>query len=160
MTPGTKTRYEFIGGTSKKFWEIEKPFASQGQWAVRVHFGRIGTEGQNHINVFYSENGANAYYTKKVNEKLGKGYKNVSTIIPTGAQKKDANPILIGTAATKKEKPACEHLQLRKTGAFKWECNACKTHIEFDKPPQRAAHTDAEEVTQARRFIDLSALRG
>lgn len=150
----SKTRYEFIGGTSKKFWEIEEVSESNGQWAVRVHFGRIGTDGQNHINVFYSKAGAQAHYDKKVAEKLGKGYKNVSVIIPT--QKK---PILMGTPAVLKKKE-CEHLQLRKTGEFKWECNACKTHIEFDKPPQKAAHTPAEDATQVRRFIDLSALRG
>lgn len=150
MPQGTKTRYEFIGGTSKKYWEIEEPFApSPGQWAVKVRFGRIGTDGQHHINAFYTAAGAQNYYAKKVAEKLGKGYKT------------SKKPILMGTPAIiKKEKPACEHLLLRKTGTFKWECNSCKTHIEFDKPPQSAAVSDAEEVTQVRRFIDLSALRG
>lgn len=149
MPQGTKTRYEFIGGTSKKYWEIYEPFStSPGQWAVHVHFGRIGTDGQNHINAFYTAAGAQNYYNKKVQEKLGKGYKNVSLIIPTSKP-----------AVVKKPKPSCEHLQLRKTGEFKWECNSCKTHIEFDKL-QKPAVSDAEEVTQVRRFIDLSALRG
>lgn len=148
------TRYEFIGGASKKYWEIQKPVkAASGQHVVRVHFGRIGTDGQTHINAFWSEEGADKYYSKKVQEKLGKGYINVTVQVK--------KPILMGTpAVVKKEKPACEHLQLRKTGEFKWECNACKTHIEFDKPPQKSALTAAEEVTQVRRFIDLSALRG
>lgn len=148
MTP--KARYEFVGGTSNKFWEIEKPNVQQavGTFSVRVRFGRIGTEGQSHINVFYAPQNAEAYYNKKVNEKLAKGYKIVSTNVSS-----------IKTPVAKKEKPACEHLQLRKTGEFKWECNACKTHIEFDKL-QKAAVSPVEEVTQVRRFIDLSALRG
>ena len=141
----SKARYEFVGGTSNKFWEIEKPVCSAG-WVVSVHFGRIGTNGQHHINVFSTPVAAAVYYDKKVSEKIAKGYKHTFPASPVIPQ-------------PKKEKPACEHLQLRKTGEFKWECNACKTHIEFDKL-QKAAASPAEEITQMRRFIDLSALRG
>jgi predicted DNA-binding WGR domain protein len=143
-----KARYEFVGGTSNKFWEIEKPVWSAG-WVVSVHFGRIGTNGQHHINVFSTDTAAAVYYDKKVSEKIAKGYKHKHT-----KHTLTASPVI-----PKKEKPACEHLQLRKTGEFKWECNACKTHIEFDKL-QKAAASPAEEITQMRRFIDLSALRG
>jgi len=180
----SKHYYEYIGGNSKKFWQIEEPFIGSDakSWVVRVHFGRIGTAGQHHYKVFWSPLKAQIYYGQKVDEKLRKGYKYVSLIktkpgdktpidqldqqskmIPP--QKKILKSILVGhdgiivPALPKKKEKECEHLQLRKTGERKWECNSCKTHIEFDKP-QTVATTVVEEVTQVRRYIDLSALRG
>lgn len=154
-----KRRFEFIGGTSKKFWVIQEPLANKaGGWIVNVHFGRIGTEGQTHYNVFWSADNAHSHYQRKIAEKLGKGYKEIvegPTITKAGLA--TAKAIANAINSPKPEK-ACEHLQLRKTGDRKWECNSCKTHIEFDKPQNKI---EVEmEVTQVRRFIDLSALRG
>lgn len=176
----TRERYELIDPkkNAKKFWEITSPEKRIGNgtasWGVRVHFGRIGTNGQTRLKVFWSEWGANRYHGKMIDEKLTKGYKFISQedVTPKG-KPKDVKPMdkwaKIAAAAgpiinppavyipTHKPKPECEHVQLRKTGERKWECNACKTHIEFDKP---TTTTVTLEITQVRRFMDFSALRG
>ncbi len=81
-------RYEFIGGTSKKFWEVVEPYEFNGSWAVKVYFGRIGTEGQTNIKVCWSATAAKQYYDRKIDEKLKKGYKYVSFISPKAAPPK------------------------------------------------------------------------
>lgn len=58
-------RFEFIAGTSSKFWEV----AVNGK-DVQVCFGRIGTDGQTTTKTFADEASAE----KVIHEKLGKGY--------------------------------------------------------------------------------------
>lgn len=167
------TRYEFSGGTSNKFWEIEAPAllsipipvmadGTQSSWIVRVRFGRIGTDGKSHYNVFNSEKAANAHYSYKINEKLGKGYKLAKEFeklnAGVGLMKSVTKSALVYVQGAKpKPNPACGHAQLRKTAERKWACNACGVHIEFDKPQ---ANEPAQEVAQVRRFIDMAALSG
>ena len=66
-------RFEFVGGTSNKFWEI-----SQSGSEVTVHFGRMGTNGQTQTKDLGSWDAAAERVRKLVNEKSGEGYKEVS----------------------------------------------------------------------------------
>jgi len=68
-----QTRYfEFIGGTSKKYWHV----TVDGSELV-VSFGRIGTAGQLKRRSFASETMARHEAEKLIREKLGKGYQEV-----------------------------------------------------------------------------------
>ncbi len=67
-------RFEFVEGTSKKFWEIE----SAGK-NVTVRFGRIGTDGQTQIKAQVSEAAALSAIEKLIREKTGKGYTEVTS---------------------------------------------------------------------------------
>ncbi len=64
-----KRTFEFIEGTSSKFWAIWGDGTSH-----TVHFGRIGTEGQKQTKNFSSEEEAKKSYEKLIKEKLKKGY--------------------------------------------------------------------------------------
>ena len=66
-------RFEFVGGSSDKFWEIQVA----GQ-EVHVRFGRNGTEGQTHTKTFPDEAEAKEHADKLVQEKVGKGYVEVN----------------------------------------------------------------------------------
>ena len=68
----TTRRFEFSEGTSNKFWEI----SVQGTEAT-VRFGRIGTTGQTNVKTFADAAAAAKHAEKLINEKLGKGYKEV-----------------------------------------------------------------------------------
>ena len=65
-------RFEFSEGTSNKFWEI----TVQGTEAT-VRFGRIGTAGQSNVKTFADSSAATKHAEKLINEKLGKGYREV-----------------------------------------------------------------------------------
>jgi DNA ligase-1 len=69
----TKRRFEFVGSSSDKFWEIEVAGTD-----VTVRFGRCGTNGQTNANTFSDDSGAKKRADKLVEEKLGKGYVEVS----------------------------------------------------------------------------------
>jgi predicted DNA-binding WGR domain protein len=62
-------RYEFVGGSSSKFWQI-KQYAD----GYLAEWGRIGSGPQGER--YYTE--AEAY--KKIREKIGKGYQKVGTM--------------------------------------------------------------------------------
>jgi predicted DNA-binding WGR domain protein len=64
-----KRNFEFIEGTSSKFWSIW----GEGTGHT-VNFGRIGTEGQKQTKNFSSEEEAKKSYEKLIKEKLKKGY--------------------------------------------------------------------------------------
>ncbi len=64
-----KRTFEFIEGTSSKFWSIWGEGTSH-----TVNFGRIGTEGQKQTKNFSSEEDAEKSYEKLIKEKLKKGY--------------------------------------------------------------------------------------
>ncbi|WP_426754313.1 WGR domain-containing protein [Myxococcus sp. Y35] len=66
-------RFEFVEGTSSKFWEPEL----KGNTFI-VTFGRIGTAGQRREKAFADEAGARKEYEKKVAEKLREGYREVT----------------------------------------------------------------------------------
>lgn len=61
--------FEFIEGTSNKFWEIRLEATS-----VRTRYGKIGTGGQQTLKEFDSVEKATREYDKLVNEKTKKGY--------------------------------------------------------------------------------------
>ena len=69
QTSTQKRRFEFIGGSSSKFWEIHISGAS-----VRVQFGRIGTIGQAVVKDLANEEAARKHADRLIKEKLGKGY--------------------------------------------------------------------------------------
>ncbi len=65
----TARRFEFIEGTSSKFWEI-----TNNNREVTVRYGRIGTNGQTQTKSFTSEAAANTHALRQINSKLAKGY--------------------------------------------------------------------------------------
>jgi DNA ligase-1 len=62
-------RFEFVEGSSSKFWEIQVAGPE-----VTVRFGRMGTKGQTQTKSFGDSAAANAHADKLVAEKTGKGY--------------------------------------------------------------------------------------
>jgi len=62
-------RYEFVEGTSKKFWEIELDGSS-----FTTTYGRIGTDGQTSMKEYDSDEKAKKEYDKLIAEKTKKGY--------------------------------------------------------------------------------------
>jgi len=66
---GSARRFEYVEGTSSKFWEIE---VSGCDYTVR--FGRIGTSGQSKTKSFATEAGATGAAAELVAEKTAKGY--------------------------------------------------------------------------------------
>ena len=64
------TRYfEFVGGNSRKFWEITVAGSD-----VTVRFGRIGTDGQSQTKSFDDEAAAARHAEKLIAAKTKKGY--------------------------------------------------------------------------------------
>ena len=61
--------FEFIDGSSRKFWEISLPENS-----FTVRFGRIGTPGQSQTKSFADEAAAKREADKLIAEKVKKGY--------------------------------------------------------------------------------------
>jgi predicted DNA-binding WGR domain protein/retron-type reverse transcriptase len=72
VSPGRTRRFEFIGGTSRKYWQV----TVEGRDLV-VSFGRIGTVGQQKRKSFASEPAARKAAEALISEKLGKGYREV-----------------------------------------------------------------------------------
>lgn len=67
--PGTTRRFEFVGGSSQKFWEI-----SVSGTSFTVRFGRIGTAGQSQTKSFADEAKARREAEYLIVEKVKKGY--------------------------------------------------------------------------------------
>jgi predicted DNA-binding WGR domain protein len=65
-----KRYFEFVGGTSAKFWEI-----GVSGTAVTVRFGRIGTEGQTQVKELADADAAAKHAEKLIGQKLAKGYR-------------------------------------------------------------------------------------
>ena len=65
----SKRRFEFVGGSSDKFWEVQ----IAGNEVV-VRFGRNGTDGQTIVKTLPDNEAASRHADKLVREKLGKGY--------------------------------------------------------------------------------------
>ena len=62
-------RFEFVGGTSAKFWEID-----QAGKDVTVRFGRLGTSGQEQTKSLPTPEAAQRHVEKLVDQKRAKGY--------------------------------------------------------------------------------------
>ncbi|HWX20733.1 MAG TPA: AAA domain-containing protein [Candidatus Binatia bacterium] len=67
--PDSVRHLEFVGGSSRKFWEI----AMSGN-SFTVRFGRIGTAGQSQTKTFADQTKAKSEAEHLVSEKLRKGY--------------------------------------------------------------------------------------
>jgi predicted DNA-binding WGR domain protein len=67
--PSATRRFEFIGGSSEKFWEI----SLEGN-SFTVRFGRVGTAGQSQTKSFADEVKAARAAESLIAEKLKKGY--------------------------------------------------------------------------------------
>jgi predicted DNA-binding WGR domain protein len=83
-------RYEFVEGTSSKFWEI----ALAGK-SFTTTYGRIGADGQSTKKSFASPAAAAKEYEKLIGEKTRKGYKLVggaAPAAPKAAAKTTAKP--------------------------------------------------------------------
>jgi len=64
-----KRHFEFVSGTSAKFWEV-----SIAGCNVTVCFGRIGTDGQSQTKALASADAAQRHADKVIAEKMKKGY--------------------------------------------------------------------------------------
>ena len=62
-------RFEFVAGTSAKFWEVDH-HGNQ----VTVRYGRIGTEGQTQTKSFDTAGAAGRHAQQQIERKLRKGY--------------------------------------------------------------------------------------
>ena len=61
--------FEFVGGSSAKFWEI-----GVAGGTVTVRFGRLGTAGQTQVKSFATTAAACQHAEKLVGQKTAKGY--------------------------------------------------------------------------------------
>ncbi len=66
-------RFELSEGKSNKFWEV----TLQGT-EVTVRYGRIGSQGQSNVKSFADEAAATTHIARLIDEKTGKGYREVS----------------------------------------------------------------------------------
>lgn len=69
MSTTMPRRFEFVGGNSRKFWEVRVNGND-----VHVRFGRIGSDGQTSCKTLASPEAAAAHAAKLVRQKVGKGY--------------------------------------------------------------------------------------
>jgi predicted DNA-binding WGR domain protein len=65
-----KRYFEFVGGSSAKFWEIG---VSENE--VTVRFGRIGTQGQTQVKTFANNVAATKHAEQLIASKKAKGYR-------------------------------------------------------------------------------------
>ena len=68
-------RFEFVEGTSSKFWEITTDHRE-----VTVRYGRIGSNGQTHTKSFTRDAAANTDALRQINAKLAKGYRELAAV--------------------------------------------------------------------------------
>ena len=68
-------RFEMEEGGSRKFWEV----ARDGR-EVTVRYGRIGSAGQSKVKSLADEDEARGHVSGLVEEKVGKGYREVAPI--------------------------------------------------------------------------------
>lgn len=66
----SKRYFEFVGGTSAKFWE-----ATVSGNEVTVRFGRIGTQGQTQTRTLPDAEAAGRHAEKLIASKTAKGYR-------------------------------------------------------------------------------------
>ena len=71
-TSTTKRRFEFVGGSSDKFWEL----STDGN-KVLVRFGRNGTNGQTSTKSFDDAAAAQKHTDSLIRQKTAKGYREI-----------------------------------------------------------------------------------
>jgi len=75
VTSRAMRRFEFIDGSTSKFWQIE-----QDGPKLTIQWGKIGTAGQSQVKDFPGESQATAEHDKLVKEKTKKGYAEVAAV--------------------------------------------------------------------------------
>jgi predicted DNA-binding WGR domain protein len=70
-----KRRFEFVEGSSSKFYEV---YVSGAR--VEVRFGRIGTHGQSIVRTFDSLAAATSHADKLIKQKTSKGYRDCAAV--------------------------------------------------------------------------------
>jgi predicted DNA-binding WGR domain protein len=70
----SKRHFEYVGGSSAKFWEVSNSGAE-----VTVRFGRIGTDGQTHTKTLPDAGAAATHAEKLISQKTAKGYQEVAS---------------------------------------------------------------------------------
>ena len=68
-TTATTRRFEFVEGSSDKFYEV-----STNDNQVVIRFGRNGTNGQTETKTFSDATAASKHAQRKIEEKVRKGY--------------------------------------------------------------------------------------
>jgi DNA ligase-1 len=66
---GGARHFEYIEGTSRKFWEIQRT-----ECEVTVRYGRIGSAGQTNVKSFSDEGAAAKHVDKMIEKKTAEGY--------------------------------------------------------------------------------------
>ncbi len=69
-------RFEFVGGSSSKYWEV-----SQAGAEVTVRYGRLGTDGQSQTKTLPDAAAANKHVEKMIAAKTAKGCKEVTPVV-------------------------------------------------------------------------------
>ena len=68
-------RFEYVGGSSAKFWEIQVAGKD-----VTVRYGRLGTDGQTQTKSFASDAKALDHAEKTIASKVAKGYQECAAV--------------------------------------------------------------------------------
>lgn len=68
-------RFEFVGGNSAKFWEIDLVCCD-----VTVRYGRLGTAGQSLTKSFADPAAARKHVERLIGEKTAKAYREVAAV--------------------------------------------------------------------------------
>ena len=71
-------RFEFIEGSSNKFWEIDIDGST-----LRIRYGKIGSSGQEQEKSFPNNEKTAKEYAKLIHEKTNKGYKEIEPVAST-----------------------------------------------------------------------------
>lgn len=69
-----KTYMTCVVDNHNKFYEVSK-MEHQGKYMCKIHYGRIGTNGESKKHAFDFESDRDVFFNKKIQEKLKKGYK-------------------------------------------------------------------------------------
>jgi hypothetical protein len=143
-------RFECTTGGHNKFYEIEEPqqfrtspSQATDEWVFNVEYAAIGNSPQSYTYVRHWEGSAWQLYRKKIAEKLGKGYVEVTPArVPT-------RPVRVPRA--RPEPPPCPHDDLQRTGN-KYKCRACKSVVEFG---EAQTEPEVQVFVKVRRLINF-----
>ncbi len=119
-------RFEFVEGSSSKFWEIELDGSS-----FTTTWGKIGTAGQTGTKSFDSDDKAKKEYDKLVAEKTKKGYAETGAVVSSGTPTPKAAPTPKAPKAKKSDDDA--------------PAEAAAPVVVEPPPPPKAPPTLAEE---------------
>src|SRR5262245_26756138 len=95
MSESAKRTFEFVEGSSNKFWEVWVDGAE-----LTTRWGRIGTNGQSKTKSFASSDKAAVERDKLIAEKVGKGYRETISNADAAANADVALPPVIEPALT------------------------------------------------------------